>query len=288
MALKQSLMIKGSNNTAVTSLSLSAKAGESLRIKGLKFGALTAKGYVELFIDRVSVGFFYAGDINANHLEQYDVTTLLGNVFDRLVALGIHTGYPVGEGQTFEVKPAVAGSTVVGQIIYEIGEKDDFKPTDPNGSSSKVFCFLNYGTNTAQFLATAYGTLDLPRNPTEYPAFPFGATVPPKQKVEILGALLQCWKDNEGSLGPSYGFLRLMKDRVTLWDEDRRGMFVGEGMGLLTWGPCRQTNVDIRLFPEPLVFGPGDELLVQLSAVDKTVVASGVNFALIERITVTE
>lgn len=288
MALKQPFMVKGNYPTATASLSITAKPGESLRIKALKFGALAAGGYLECFIDRVSVGFFYIGNIAANHLEQYELATLMGNVFDSLVLKGIHSGFPVAEGQTFEVKPRVAGATVIGQIIYEIGEKDDFKPEMPNGSAAKQFVFLNYGTNSAIILTGEYGTLDTPRNPSEYPAFPYGAIVPAKQKVEILGFLFQTWLSNIPAGLHSYGFLKLIRDRITLWDDDRIGLMVGEGMGMLTWGPCRQTNVDIKLLPEPLVFNPGDELITQISANTTDVPALGVNFATIERVTMIE
>ena len=288
MAIKQPFMIKGNYPTASASLSITAKPGESIRVKALKFGALASGGYLECFIDRVSVGFFYIGNINANHLEQYELTTLMGNVFDSMLKKGIHAGFPVGEGQTFEVKPRVAGDTVIGQIIYEIGEKDDFKPTDPNGSAAKIFTFLNYGTNGSIIATGNYGTLDTPRNPSEYPAFPFGAVVPARQKVEIIGLLFQTWLSNIPNGLHSYGFLKLLKDRVTLWDEDRKGLMIGEGMGMLTWGPCRQTNTDITLLPEPLTFSPGDELLVQISANETDVPAQGVNFACIERLTMLE
>lgn len=288
MALKQPFMIKGNYPTATASLSVTARPGESLRIKGLKFGALASGGYLECFIDRVTVGLFYIGNINANHLEQYELATLMGNVFDSLLKKGIHGGFPVGEGQTFEVKPRIAGTTVIGQIIYEIGEKDDFKATDPNGSMAKVFTFLNYGTNTAIITTGAYGTLDHQRNPSEYPAFPFGSVVPARQKVEILGFLFQTWLSAISGGLHSYGFLKLLRDRVTLFDEERKGIMVGEGMGMLTWGPCRQTNVDITLLPETLSFSPGDELLVQISANETDVPALGVNFACIERLTMLE
>lgn len=288
MALKQPFMVKGNYPTATASLSITAKPGESLRVKALKFGALASGGYAECFIDRVSVGFFYIGDIAANHLEQYELATLMGNVFDSLILKGIHNGFPIGEGQTFEVKPRVAGTTVIGQIIYEIGEKDDFKPDMPNGSMAKQFTFLNYGTNSAIITAGNYGTLDTQRNPSEYPAFPYGAIVPAKQKVEILGFLFMTWKSNIPAGLHSYGFLKCIKDRITLWDDDRKGLLVGEGMGMLTWGPCRQTNVDITLLPEPLVFSPGDELIIQIEANETDVPALGVNFAAIERVTMIE
>jgi hypothetical protein len=288
MALRQPYMIKNNFGAATAALSITAKPGESLRIKGLRFGALASRGFAECFIDRVSVGFWYIGDINANHLEQWSLATLLGNVFKRLVDKGLFAGYPVGEGQTFEVKPRLAGTTVIGAIEYEIADAADNKPEMPNGSNSKEFLFLNYGTNTTQALTTAWAAVDLPRNPSEYPAFPFGNVVPAKMNIDILGFLFMDWKDSAGTVNPEYTYLKLIKERQTLFDEDRNGIYVREGMGQLTWGPCRQTNVDIELFPVPLSFKPGDELTVQISAGSKTLIASGIDLVAIERVTLLE
>jgi len=268
MALKEAYMIKGSPLTAVASLSVEAKVGESLLVKGLYFGALAAGGFAEILIDRVSVGFWYIGDIGANHLEQWQLGTLLGNVLDRMVAKGIMDGYPVAEGQTFEVKPHTAGATVIGSIVYEVHEAGDMTSDMPNGSMAKEFCFLNYGTNNVEIAAEATGTLDITRNPSEYPSFPFGDVVPANYEMEVLGFLLVGWKSVHTGDHPNYAFLKLTKDRKVLFDDDRQGICVREGMGFLTWGPNRTTNVDVELFPKPILFGSGDELLVQMTAGD--------------------
>lgn len=283
MALKESYMIKSNMLTATATLSLEAKVGESLLIKGLYFGALATGGFAELLIDRVSVGFFYIGDINANHLEQYEVALPLGNVFDRLVAKGILAGYPVAEGQTFEVKPHTAGATVIGSIVYEIHEAGDMTSDMPNGSTAKEFTFLNYGTNAIQIDLETTGNLDKTRNPSEYPSFPFGDVVPANYEMDLYGFLLMSWKDALGNLNPNYAFLKLIKDRHVLFDDDRQGICVREGMGFLTWGPCRQAIMDIKLFPEPIPFGPGDELLVQMTMGDTDAVINDIMLASVQR-----
>ncbi len=285
MALKNPYMVKAAPLTAQASLSIEAKVGQSLRITRLHFGALHSGGFAEILIDRVSVGFYYIGDINANHLEQFELATLLGNVFDRLLAKGIMAGYPVAEGQTFEVRPHTAGATVVGTITYEIHDAGDFTSDMPNGSTSEEFLFLNYGTNGSVIAANATGTLDSTRNPSEYPAFPFGESVLPNYAMEILGFLLITWKDALGNLNPNYAYLKLIKDRNVLFDDDRAGICVREGMGFLTWGPCRQTNVDIQLFPQPIPFASGDELIVQMTAGGTEIAASDIMLAAIQRAT---
>lgn len=284
MGLKQSFMLKHNFNAAAASLSLEAKTGESILIKGLRFAALHSGGFAECLIDRLSVGFWYIGDIYANHLEQCSVTSLNLSVFQSLITKGLFKGYPLAEGETFSVYPHTAGSTVLGAIEYEIHDAGDITSDMPNGSTSKEYFFLNYGTNAIQIETTSIGTLDKTRNPSEYPAFPFGDTVPPKTEVDILGILLMNWKDSQSNNNPNYKYLKLTKERKVLFDDDRNGIYVREGMGRLTWGPCRQTNVDIELFPEPLHFGPGEELLVNMESGSVVIAINDILLATIQRV----
>lgn len=266
MGLKEAYMIKENMGAATASLSIEAGVGESLLIKQLLVGALHTGGFCECLIDRLSVGFWYIGGILENHLEQCGVTNVLPNLFERLQQLGIFAGYPVAEGETFEIKPAVAGATIVGAIIYEIHDAEDFKAEMPGGSKSDEYMFINYGTNASAIVAGAYGDLDMSRNPSEYPAFPFGDVVPAGHEIDIHGVLLKTWGGYVDHTAETMRFLKMIRDRKVLFNEDRRGIYVTQGMGPLTWGSIRQTNCDIKLFPAPLKFGPGDELNMSLSA----------------------
>lgn len=266
MALKEPFMIKENFTAATASLSIKADVGESLRIKQLLVGALHSGGFCECLIDRLSVGFWYIGDINANHLEQCGVTDVLPNLYERLQQLKIFEGYPIAEGETFEIKPAVAGATIVGAIVYEVHEAGDMTSEMPGGSKAEEYMFINYGTNTAQIDADTYGALDKSRNPSEYPSFPFGEVVPAGHEIDIHGVLLKTWGGYVDDTADTMRFLKLIRDRKVLFNEDRRGIYVTQGMGPLTWGSIRQTNCDIKLFPAALKFGPGDELNMSLSA----------------------
>lgn len=266
MALKEPYMIKENFTAATATLSIKAEVGESLKIKQLLVGALHSGGFCECMIDRVTVGFWYIGDINANHLEQCGVTDVLPNLFERLQQKGVFDGYPVAEGETFEIKPAVQGATIVGAIVYEIHEAGDMDAEMPGGSKSNEYMFINYGTNAAQIDAGAYGDLDKSRNPSEYPSFPFGAVVPAGHEIDIHGVLIKTWGGYVDHTADTMRFLKLIRERKVLFNEDRRGIYVTQGMGPLTWGSIRQTNCDIKLFPEALKFGPGDELNMSLSA----------------------
>jgi len=266
MALKESYMIKENFSAATASLEVTAKVGESIKIKQLLVGALHSGGFCECLIDRLSVGFWYIGDINANHLEQCGVTDVLPNLFTRLQQKGVFDGYPVAEGETFAIKPHTAGATIVGAIIYEIYDAEDMKAEAPGGSKATEYTFVNYGTNAIAIAAGAYGNLDMSRNPGEYPAFPFGEVVPAGHEIDIHGVLIKTWGGYVDDTANTMRYLKLIKDRNVLFNEDRRGIYVTQGMGPLTWGSVRQTNADIVLFPQKLTFGAGDELNVSLSA----------------------
>jgi len=266
MPLKEPFMVKENFTAATATIELTPKVGEAFRIKQLRIGALAAGGFCECLIDRLSIGFFYIGAIASNHLEQCSETGILPNIFERLQQLDVFAGYPIAEGETFELKPAVAGATIIGAIIYEIWDAEDISPEEDCGSKSPSFTYLNYGTNTAQIDAGLYGRIDKSRNPSEYPAFPFGEVVPAGYEIDILGILLKDWGGYVDDTANTMRFLRLTKDRRVLWSQDRRGIYCTQGMSYFTWGPCRQTNTDIKLFPAPLTFIPGDELLVDLSA----------------------
>jgi len=284
MGLREPFMVKNNFGGASAALSLEAKSGESLLVTGLRFGALHSGGFAECPIDRLSVGFWYVGDINANHLEQCSLIGVHRSVFAALIALGLFPGYPIAEGETFQVVPRTAGATVIGAIEYEIHDAGDMTPDMPNGSQSNEYTFLNYGTNSSTIAIDAVGSLDSTRNPSEYPAFPFGDIVPAKTEIDIIGILLMTWKDAQGNTNPNYAYLKLLKERKVLFDEDRSGIYVREGMGMLTWGPCRQTNVGLELFPQPLKFGPGDELLVQMEAGDTEIAVSDIYLAAIQTV----
>lgn len=284
MALKQAFMIKENMAAASANLEITAKVGESLLIKQLRFGALHSLGFAECLIDRLSVGFFYIGDINANHLEQCSEVGPFPNVFERLIEKGVFDGIPVGEGETFEVKPAVVGATVVGAIIYEVHDAGDMTPEMVCGSKAKEYMFLNYGTNTLEIAIDSYGALDKSRNPSEYPAFPFGEVVPAGHEIDVCGILLMDWKGYVDDTANNMRYLKLTKDRKVLFNDDRRGIYSTQGMSYFTWGPIRQTQTDIKLFPKPITFAAGDELNVELSTGGTAITAEDVMIAFILKV----
>lgn len=203
--------------------------------------------------------------------------TLLG----LLKKMGIWTGYPVAEGETFRLAGAKNpnGRQVV---IYEILEPGDIKPDDPNGSRSKEFLFVNYGNCGASISSNGDHLYTTSQNPAEFPDFPFGKVVPAKHEVELIGIAASTFAPRlNNNTNHSYTqFLKLIKDREVLFDEDRNGLLfeqrnldlgdrrhgIADGISLI--GGFTEIDKQLPLFFDPpLKFAAGDELGIYVTLV---------------------
>lgn len=201
--------------------------------------------------------------------------TLLGLLTD----LGIFKGFPIGEGQSMTLS-RVEGATPTQIVIYEVHDAGDKKPTDENGSESKEYVFINYGNCDKDVAITGDSIYKKPKSPPEFPDFPFGKDVPANTEITLLGILGSDFSPEDNTL-TNYTYterLKLVRGRVTLFDEDKKGLLffsgrktalggmpgVAEGLSMIG----NYSDVDVRLpliFPVPLVFGPGEELGVYLT-----------------------
>jgi hypothetical protein len=209
------------------------------------------------------------------------------------------TGYPIAEGQKFTVSydTGVTGDIL---IIYEKYAAGDMKKTDPNGSEPTEYVIINYGTRGAGYV-DGDNLLDTSLIPKEFPAFPFGETVPAKTVIEILGiCAMDIGKTSATGANKQYSeYLRFVKERKTLFDEDLKGLKLkgipptadgtNYGTGLSQLG--FYSTQDIRypyLFETPLVFEAGEELGVYLTtkvaAGSANITSTDICVGLIERI----
>jgi len=201
--------------------------------------------------------------------------TLLGLLTD----LGIFKGFPIGEGQ----KMVLSGAKQAGAVqiaIYEVHDAGDKKPTDENGSESKEYTFINYGNCGGDVAKTGDSIYNTPQSPAEFPDFPFGKDVPANTEIALLGILGSDFspEDNDGTDYIYTERLKLIRGRVTLFDEDKKGLLflsgrdtalggmrgVAEGLSMIG----NYSDVDVRLplmFPVPLIFVAGEELGIYLT-----------------------
>ena len=213
--------------------------------------------------------------ILGGQVPQIGQKTLLSLMLDR----GIMNGYPIAVGETFKMS-GVKQAGCIQLVIYEQYEEDDMKSEMLNGSKSAEYIFVNYGNAGADIstvTSTEYGTS---KNPAEFPDFPFGKVVPAKTKIELLDILASDFapEDNDGSDQIWTTYIKMIAERVTLFDDDRNGLLllgpsgtnvgsrvrVGEGQSLIG----NYSDVDARLpleIPGGLSYAAGDELQVYLT-----------------------
>jgi len=280
MALKEPLMVK----TAIGSdtLTLKADPGESFLIKEVNIDNLANVEFAKLSIDRVTIGYLSAYDNKQNQFwfarEAAAFKNLLGFLGDK----GIFTGYPVKEGQEFKLD--ITGATNNNsRIIYEVYEAGDMKDDMENASGASSYLHFNYGTNSAEIAIDSDGNFDKSLTPSEFPDFPFGKVVPAKTQIEILGMLIGTHRKGV-YFGDKCRYMKLSKGREVLFDEDMTGFYCAHGMNNFPFH-AEYYERTINLFPVPLVFGPGDEVLFNLSVGGVALAADGGLICLIEKIT---
>lgn len=266
-----------------TAFSLEADTGESFLIKCIYAGhTALAAGYPVIRVERKTVGCYRGGAIGISHLGSPDDTFLAYNLMKWLSEHGVNVSIPVGEGQTFTIDRS--GNTGDVTVVYDIYDAGDIRPDMPNGTDAKEYTFIQYMTASAALEAVGDHLLDVSLSPAEFPDFPCGRPVPPKHTIELLGLVGHPVSNGDAGSGHTTSqFLKLIKDRETLFDEDRNGIpFIAAEnttttavykteMSLI--GDCVQIGADLSdpslgvplLFDPPLIFGSGEELQVYLT-----------------------
>ena len=260
-----------------TEFELEADTGEAFLVKDIMIGD-GAYNYVTVSIDKTTVGYFRAdGGRLGNHvhfpLVDSEKLTLLGYLMEK----GIFKGYPVAEGQSMVVTSEVA---VAMCIVYDIYEPGDISPDMENGSEAKEYMLINYGRVAATAdLAEGDNLYEYSKLPSEFPNFPFGKDVPAKTTINIYGILASdIGRTTDGGSNKQISkYLKLIKEREVLFDEDKRGlMLIGDApasdtFNIGTYLSCigNYSSVDKRLpllFSEPLTFMSGEELSVVVNS----------------------
>ena len=287
MGLKDANMMQWEDVAALGDLELEAETGESLLIKGVDAWAPSDGSlFTEFTIGRLTVGYYNTRKAYANHLEQWGMATVKGNLLTQMVEHGILAGYPVAEGETFKVHNPEAAAAYRA-VHYELHEAGDMVAEMPNGSKSKEFSFVNYGNNSAEIAANTYGEADESLNPAEYPGFPFGEDVPSKTEIDIHALLVLNFEPTgaTGTTRDEVRSLRLTKDREVMFDKTRVGQYCTQGMTRLSWGVSRQiSGMNVEWLPEPITFYPGEELKVEMSVGANVISADELEIAVIETV----
>ncbi|MBA7495905.1 hypothetical protein ES702_06501 [subsurface metagenome] len=216
---------------------------------------------------------------------------------------GIWNGYPIAEGETLKIT-GVAATNAKQVLVYEVHEAGDMAPETPNGSKSNVYMFLNYGNCGASINTNGDSLFTTSQSPAEFPAFPFGAVVPAKHEIEVLGICASPFapKENDNTNYIFTRYLKMVKDRTVLFDDDRNGIIfdnrqldlsgrvdsVAQGFSLIGNKSEYDANEPL-MFDPPLKFVAGDELNIYVTTVaagtGQNITTTEHEICLIERVT---
>lgn len=280
MAIKQKFMVK--TGMGSDTLKLKADPGEAFLITGLDIDNLGVIEFAKVSIDRMTIAYLSAYDNKQNQFYFSREGAAFPNLLADLYTKGIFKGWPVKEGQEFTLDVTGAGSNNT-RIHYEIHEPGDITDELQGATGSKEYIFFNYGTNTAEISINGDGNFDKSLTPAEFPDFPYGEVVPAKTQIEIIGLLIGTHRKGV-YFGDKLRYLKFMKGREVLFDEDRTGFYVAHGMSRFPFHAEFYERVD-DYFPEPLTFGPGDELTLNMSVGGVALAADGGLMCLIQKVT---
>jgi hypothetical protein len=283
MALKRKDEIKIVENDSI--LTLKPNEGEGIIVKRIevKGDALPDMSFAEITIGRASCGYFAVNVKGYNHLAPLIKGITQKNIFDVLKEHGRSLTFPVPEG--YELNITLPSNADFIKVTYDVYDAGDVHPDAPNGAESKELTYLAYFTNAKEWTTGDYYTIDKILNPVEYPDFPVNP-VPSKATIEIFGffgiPLAVSVGNGTTSLGISYTTrVRLYYQRKVLFDPDRKGwLFLGKSDYSVTETTksydytevanelpfVESTDAKMKIFDEPLKFGAGEELNLQIGA----------------------
>lgn len=280
--LKQANCIK--RGLVTSALTLQADAGESFLVKGIFVTRITTDGYLSVKIDNFSVGYWRRKGKRGNELGGIRLAYVGYNLMQKCVERGLPFTLPIAEGQKLTLS---AGDGIGSyQVVYDIYDAGDIKATMPNGTASKNFGFIQYLRESAVLTASGDMLLDTSITPAEFPDFPAGRAVPANMEIKLHGIHGSPVADAVSTDNLFYStYLKLVREREVLFDEDRNGIqFLGYsgattagsyvktesliGSGGEVAGPSADDKLQDPLwFDPPLVFTSGEELLVYMSFV---------------------
>lgn len=264
-----------------TALTLEARAGESFLVKRLYCEPHDDDDYLTLRVDRKTVGVYRANSKGGNQIGHQGAEVLPMNLMDYLDSQGVNIGIPIAEGQTFSIDGINAATELV--IVYDTYGAGDMLATMPNGSDAKEYTFLQYMESSATLSADGDMLLDVSLSPAEFPDFPCGKVVPARHTIRMLGLVGNPYAQGFGGNVSRTTFVKMVKDRETLFDRDRAGIvFRGQASGghrdsyqtdFSLIGGCHDGSEESGkadrgyplMFAPPLVFVPGEELLIYVT-----------------------
>jgi hypothetical protein len=246
------------------------------------YSAGSSGTHLTITVGQRTVGYYRVAGALGNHIP-WPVGAATGgalggmNLYELCYKNGWHRGYPIAAGQTMNWSgPNAAGS--VNAVLYDVYDRDDIKATMPNGSESAELDYLIYGNTGATISSATTSAYDTAVNPSEFDAFPFGVDVPGLTQLTMYGVLGSTFSPSENDSTDQIGttYLKFVRNQTVLFDKDLNGLpfwvtlatqsadAIGTGSSLV--GNFSTTDQRPPLvFPEPMIFGPGEELTISVT-----------------------
>ena len=281
-------------------------AGKSYLVRLIYVEPSANDTFLTLRVDRKTVGAYRIGGKSGNHLSFLTEGNIKRNLMEFLTNKNVNVSIPVAEGQTFNVSRYAETGEVV--LVYDKYDAADIRADMPNGSEAREYIFMQYMNNSATKAVSGDLLLDESNSPAEFPDFPCSAVVPARHKIDIIGLAGHptCHKTS----GDNYilsSFVKMIKDRETLFDEDRAGIIfrakkpsedktmyridfslIGACV-MSSYSQSDEISADPFMFTPVLHFESGEELLVyvtfELTGSD-TLAVDTVDLAAIMKVTV--
>jgi len=263
---------------------LEANSGESLRLKGIEVVPSSNDTYLTISIDRVTVAYYRIKGKAGNHLGTLRNAYLKANVMEYLANLGVNVTIPIAEGQKLTVERYAEAGNVI--LVYDRFSPGDVKASDPNGTESNVYTMLQYAKVGTAPTASGDALIDTSLSPAQFPDFPCNKVVPARHVIEMLGVVGSPFNDAAaGPEGFATSFMKFIRDREVLFDDDRLGIpfdaqnaaatALSYGANFSLIGPNTEVLLNTNaigngpplMFDPPLKFEAGAELNVYLSVV---------------------
>jgi len=277
--LRQANCIKSVATAAA--FALQADAGESFLIRQIIFADALTTSYPVFRVDRKTVACYRGGAQGVQHLGSQVDAYIPMNLMAWLMDKGVNMSIPVAEGQQFTITRAAAAGALT--VVYDMYDAGDIRADMINGSEAKEYNFIQYMTAAEALTSAIDYELKVSLSPGEFPDFPCGKVVPARHTIDVMGiaGMPVCVGDDTNATSTT--FLKLVKDREILFDEDRDGIpFQAlSAVAAATTrkivhsliGDCVSIGASLSnpsygvplMFDPPLHFVAGEELLVWLT-----------------------
>jgi len=263
---------------------LQAPTGKSFLVKSIYCIPSASDTYLTISVDRVTVAYYRVKGRAGNNLSPILEFYLNPHLMDFLTSKGINVFIPVAEGQTLNVSRFAEAGNVM--VVYDIYDAGDIRDDLPNGAKANEYTLIQYMSTSLTPVASQTLLLDTSLSPAEYPDFPAGKVVPAGHKITLLGLMGHPF--TTGAAGPNcWGttFVKLVRGRETLFDEDRNGIpFDGQDAAAVAdvytcnfslIGACVPVLLDSAvmavgnplLLDPPIEFAEGEELNIFLAGI---------------------